>query len=303
MTGPKRASRSAAPKAGSAAASAAKSSADAASDATAGEVTAASEAPVPEATVATPATSEAPVIAAPAAAQPEPPSMATAAEVGPAEAPAAAPAPTAAAPAPTAAAPAPTAAAPAEAPAAAPAPTAAAPAPTAAAPAPTAAAPAATAAAPEPPASPAPPAAPTGPSFLERLRTSVGRVTDHLSRGELLASVGAAIILVVTFLFFGVLLGQFLLGTASEVTLLLSIGVLGVVSLQASGRHDFGHPYRTWLAVLTGAIAILAILSAVELLRLAFNGQSNEQWLTRLSYWIGAAITGVGGFLVWRERS
>jgi len=267
MTGPKRASRSAAPKAGSAAASAAKSSADAASDATAGEVTAASEAPVPEATVATPATSEAPVIAAPAAALPEPPSMATAAEVGPAEAPAAAPAPTAAAPAPTAAAP------------------------------------AATAAAPEPPASPAPPAAPTGPSFLERLRTSVGRVTDHLSRGELLASVGAAIILVVTFLFFGVLLGQFLLGTASEVTLLLSIGVLGVVSLQASGRHDFGHPYRTWLAVLTGAIAILAILSAVELLRLAFNGQSNEQWLTRLSYWIGAAITGVGGFLVWRERS
>ena len=281
MTGPKRASRSAAPKAGSAAASAAKSSADAASDATAGEVTAASEAPVPEATVATPATSEAPVIAAPAAALPEPPSMATAAEVGPAEASAAAPAPTAAAPAPTAAA----------------------PAPTAAAPAPTAAAPAATAAAPEPPASPAPPAAPTGPSFLERLRTSVGRVTDHLSRGELLASVGAAIILVVTFLFFGVLLGQFLLGTASEVTLLLSIGVLGVVSLQASGRHDFGHPYRTWLAVLTGAIAILAILSAVELLRLAFNGQSNEQWLTRLSYWIGAAITGVGGFLVWRERS
>jgi hypothetical protein len=138
---------------------------------------------------------------------------------------------------------------------------------------------------------------------MDRMRESVGRITDRLSRGELLAALGAAVILIVTWLFFGVLLGQFLLGTASEVTLLLCVAVLGVVYLHSSGRHHFGPAYRTWLAVLAGAIAILAILSAVELLRLAFNGQSNEQWLTRLSYWIGAGIVGAGGVLVWRERS
>ena len=120
---------------------------------------------------------------------------------------------------------------------------------------------------------------------------------------------GPRSILIVTWLFFGVLLGQFLLGTASELTVLLSLGVLGVVYLQAkvTGEtrisHDATDRHRNWLMLLCGAIAVLAIISAVELLRLAFNGQSNEQWLTRLSYWIGAAIVGAGGILIWRERS
>ena len=121
---------------------------------------------------------------------------------------------------------------------------------------------------------------------MDRMRDSIGHATEHLSRGELLAALGAAVILIVTWLFFGVLLGQFLLGTASELTVLLSLGVLGVVYLQAKdsdkarGSHDATDRHRTWLMLLCGAIAVLAIISAVELLRLAFNGQSNEQWLT-----------------------
>ena len=179
----------------------------------------------------------------------------------------------------------------------------------AAEPAPPPVTPPAPAAAPTPPPPPPPPAAPAGPSAMDRMRESIAHATEHLSRGEVLAAVGAAVILIVTWLFFGVLLGQFLLGTASELTVLLSLGVLGVVYLQArhsdqaGGSHDATDRHRTWLMLLSGAIAVLAIISAVELLRLAFNGQSNEQWLTRLSYWIGAAIAGAGGILIWRDRS
>jgi hypothetical protein len=235
--------------------------------------------PAPEPTVAAPAT---PPAAGPASVAPGAPTAAAKAPATQVAAPAVATKGTTAPNAPVAAAPvaaAPVAAAPV---------TAAASSPDASADA-SAAAPAPTAATPRL----------STPDVAGAVDKAIGRLREHLTVGEIVAGLGALIIVGIAWFIFGFIFGNF--GTwPTELVMVGSVALLGVIAFQNMGWHDFGSSYRLIVAgigVLLGFLAALAFLSA---LRGAISGWTFG--LGGLTWWAGSVVAAVGGVLVWREN-
>jgi hypothetical protein len=81
--------------------------------------------------------------------------------------------------------------------------------------------------------------------------------------------------------------------------MLLSIALLGALVLENAHIHDFGPNYRVIIAGICFALGILALLSFLQGFRLLFNGVSFD--IGGLTWWAGAWVSVIGGFLVWRE--
>lgn len=144
-----------------------------------------------------------------------------------------------------------------------------------------------------------PAAAPAGPSVLDHLGAAMSGlmsgISERLSTAELLVGLGAAVIAVITFLVFGVLFNTYY---PTEITLVSALGLLVVMTLQHSGRRDFGSSYRTYLLGLGGLLVVVVVYGLLIQLRVgsSFN-------LGHVSLWIGAALLVVGGYLFWKPRS
>jgi hypothetical protein len=146
------------------------------------------------------------------------------------------------------------------------------------------------------------PAAPTGPpppNIVDNVSNAFRAGVSRLNQAELLIVIGTAVVLVIAFLLFGLVINSL---NVSNTVVLTSLLLLVVVWLQVSGRHDFGASYRLFAA---GLALILVVLVAVPLLyqvRSGFAGLDALEWLGNIALWAGTAIAGVGGWLMWANR-
>ncbi len=126
-----------------------------------------------------------------------------------------------------------------------------------------------------------------------------------MTRGEQLVLAGAAVILLLTFLLFAVILNT--LFGPSELAVAASVSLLAIVWLKAEGRYDIGANYRLIVVLLALAIAVPVTMSLLYTLRIVitpggFSRYSGMELLTHLSYWIGGVLAAVGGWWVWKGR-
>lgn len=136
------------------------------------------------------------------------------------------------------------------------------------------------------------------PDIAGAVDKAVDRLRTHLTVGEIVAGLGAVLILGVSWAMFGFIFGHE--GTwPSEVVMLLCIAMLAALVLQNAHIHDFGPNYRLLIAGICFALGILAVLSFLGQLRNVFDNQSFN--IGGLSWWAGAWVSVIGGFLVWRE--
>lgn len=136
------------------------------------------------------------------------------------------------------------------------------------------------------------------PDIAGAVDKAVDRLRTHLTVGEIVAGLGAVIILGISWLTFGFIFGHY--GTwPSQLVMLLCVAMLAALILDNAHIHDFGPSYRVIIAGICFALGILATLSFLQEFRLLFNGRSFD--IGGLTWWAGAWISVIGGFLVWRE--
>jgi hypothetical protein len=138
----------------------------------------------------------------------------------------------------------------------------------------------------------------TTPDIAGAVDKAVDRLRTHLTVGEIVAGLGAVIILGISWLTFGFIFGHY--GTwPSQLVMLLCVALLGALVLQNAHIHDFGPNYRLIVTGICFALGLLATLSFLQGFRLLFNGLSFD--IGGLTWWAGAWVSVIGGFLVWRE--
>ena len=147
---------------------------------------------------------------------------------------------------------------------------------------------------------PAPPAPPPGPDIA----AAMSGVVSKLSRGEQFAGAGALIILVLSFLVFGILLDTY---AAGSLEVALAVGLVLAIWLKSSGRYDLGIDYRTAIIVLGGALLVVEVVFLLNFLRSAvrpggLGGYSATYFLGALIEWAGGILAGIGAWMVWRGR-
>lgn len=136
------------------------------------------------------------------------------------------------------------------------------------------------------------------PDIAGAVDKAVDRLRTHLTVGEIVAGLGAVIILGISWLTFGFIFGHY--GTwPSQLVMLLCVAMLAALILDNAHIHDFGPNYRVIIAGICFALGILATLSFLQEFRLLFNGRSFD--IGGLTWWAGAWISVIGGLMVWRE--
>ncbi len=149
-----------------------------------------------------------------------------------------------------------------------------------------------------PPAVAAPTAARSTPDVAAAVDKAFGRLREHLTAGEIVAGLGALIILVVAWATFGFLFGHW--GTwPSQLVLLLSVALLAILVVQNGKVHDFGTNYRLLVTGLCLALGFLAAVSILAMIRSLVDGARLD--IGGLTWWAGAVIAVLGGWMVWRE--
>jgi len=126
-----------------------------------------------------------------------------------------------------------------------------------------------------------------------------------MTKGEQLALGGAAVVLVITFLLFAVILNTFF--GPSDLAVAASISLVAIVWLKVEGRYDIGANYRLIVVLLGLAIAVPAAMSLLYTLRIVITPGGLSRYtgielLTHLSYWIGGGLAAVGAWWVWKGR-
>jgi hypothetical protein len=124
-----------------------------------------------------------------------------------------------------------------------------------------------------------------------------------MTKGEQLALGGAAVVLVITFLLFAVILNTFF--GPSDLAVAASISLVAIVWLKVEGRYDIGANYRLIVVLLCLSIAVPAAMSLLFTLRAAvtpFGFGTGLSLVADLSYWVGGALAGVGAWWVWKGR-
>ena len=147
----------------------------------------------------------------------------------------------------------------------------------------------------------APPAAPTArstPDVAAAVDKAFGRLREHLTVGEIVAGLGAGIILGVAWAVFGFLFGHE--GTLpSQLVLLLSVGLLAILVVQNGRVHDFGSNDRVLVTGLCLALGFLAAVDILGMIRGLVDGMALN--IGGLTWWAGAIVAVFGGWMVWRE--
>lgn len=193
---------------------------------------------------------------------------------------------------------------------AAPAPPPAAPAPPPAAPPPPTppAAPSAPPTPPPPPpslaAAPPPATAPEGPPPGAQVAAAITGVAStlkqRLSGPELLLGTGALLVLGLSYLFFGFLFDAY---PPTELAVVTAAALLLFIGLERLKVQGFGTWYKVIL-VLLGAILLLgAMYNFLLVLRSGFQSMDFFDWLSRLSWWAGGIIAGLGSWLSFRVKA
>jgi hypothetical protein len=134
---------------------------------------------------------------------------------------------------------------------------------------------------------------------LDTVSAGLGGAVARLNQGELLIVVGTGLIVLVSFLLFGLIFNN---PVVSDIQLLCSLALLGLVWLQVAGRHDFGTHYRLFTAGLALVLVVVVGVPLLYMVRGGLGGLNLSWWLAYLSLWAGAAIAGVGGWLLWAGR-
>ena len=142
------------------------------------------------------------------------------------------------------------------------------------------------------------PAARSTPDVAAAVDKAFGRLREHLTVGEIVAGLGAAIILVVAWATFGFLFGHG--GTwPSQLVLLLSVALLAILVVQNAKIHDFGPNYRLLVTGACLALGFLAAVSILSMIRGLVDGARLD--IGGLTWWAGAIVAVLGGWMVWRE--
>jgi len=127
----------------------------------------------------------------------------------------------------------------------------------------------------------------------------------RFAAGEQLALGGAAVVLIITFLLFAVILNTFF--GPSDLAVAASISLVAIVWLKVEGRYDIGANYRLIVVLLGLAIAVPAAMALLYTLRIVITPGGLSRYtgielLTHLSYWIGGGLAAVGAWWVWKGR-
>jgi low affinity Fe/Cu permease len=149
-----------------------------------------------------------------------------------------------------------------------------------------------------PPTAATAPAARSTPDVAAAVDKAYSRLRERLTVGEIVAGLGAAIILVIAWATFGFLFGHG--GTwPSQLVLLLSVALLAILVVQNVKVHDFGPNYRV---LVTGICLALGFLAAVDILGMVRNLVDGARLeIGGLTWWAGAFVAVLGGWMVWRE--
>lgn len=152
---------------------------------------------------------------------------------------------------------------------------------------------------------PPPPPVSGGPSPVDEMAKAMSGLLGKMTRGEQLLLGGAAVILLITFLLFAVILNTFF--GPSELAVAASVSLIAIVWLKAEGRYDIGANYRLIVVLLAVAIAVPVAMSLLYTFRIlitpgGFSRYTGLELFTHLSYWIGGALAAVGSWWVWKGR-
>jgi hypothetical protein len=126
---------------------------------------------------------------------------------------------------------------------------------------------------------------------------------SKMSKGEQLALAGAAVVVVISFLLFDIILNATF--GFSDLAITASVALLAVVWVKTEGRYDIGANYRLIVTLLCLSIAVPAAVSVLHWLRLAitpFGIGGGLGLVAALSFWVGGALAGVGAWWVWKGR-
>jgi hypothetical protein len=127
---------------------------------------------------------------------------------------------------------------------------------------------------------------------------AIDRLRAHLTAGEIVAGLGAGIIVAVSWLLFGFLLGH--MGTwPPSLVMISSIALLAVLVVENARIHAFGPGYRLLVTGLCLLLGVQAVLDVLLHLRLAVGGGPFD--IGGLTWWAGAIVAVIGGWMVWRE--
>ncbi len=152
---------------------------------------------------------------------------------------------------------------------------------------------------------PPPPPVSGGPSPVDEMAKAMSGLLGKMTRGEQLLLGGAAVILLITFLLFAVILNTFF--GPSELAVAASVSLIAIVWLKAEGRYDIGANYCLIVVLLAVAIAVPVAMSLLYTFRIlitpgGFSRYTGLELFTHLSYWIGGALAAVGSWWVWKGR-
>lgn len=136
------------------------------------------------------------------------------------------------------------------------------------------------------------------PDVAAAVDKAIDRLREHLTMGEIVAGAGAVIILGIAWAIFGILFDQ-KGALPGPVVVVAAAALLASLVLQNAKVHDFGPSYRLIVTGLSMTLGLLAAVDIIQRLRWAFSGWTFD--LGGLSWWAGAVVAVLGGWMVWRE--
>jgi len=136
------------------------------------------------------------------------------------------------------------------------------------------------------------------PDVAAAVDKAIDRLREHLTVGEIVAGAGSLIILVIAWGVFGFLFDH-KGALPGQVVMIVSAALLAALVLQNAKVHDFGPSYRLIVTGLAMTLGFLAVVEILQQLRWAFGGRNFD--LGGLTWWAGAIVAVIGGWMVWRE--
>jgi hypothetical protein len=120
---------------------------------------------------------------------------------------------------------------------------------------------------------------------------------ERLGGGELLIAIGAALIVLISWLLTGVILYEFF---PQPIIVAAALAILVLLYLERWGGRDLGATYLRLLLLLGTFVALVVGIEFVNTIR-NLGSRNLADWVGLLSYWGGAILIGIGTFMEWRD--
>jgi hypothetical protein len=138
----------------------------------------------------------------------------------------------------------------------------------------------------------------SAPDVAAAVDKAIDRLREQLTLGEIVAGAGALVILIVAWGLFGFLFGHG--GTyPPDLVTVGAAALLLILVVQNAAKVDFGPNYRLIVTGLCLMLGFLGVLELLQRIRWVIGGGSFD--IGGLTWWMGAVVALVGGWMVWRE--